>query len=675
MTRTCTPSPTDSRLDSKVAVFGYLFLCLNLFFFSYLNVTDPWSYDALNLEDGWTENLTAVLLFLASLLLFATAAQGRKPSHPRIYVLGGIALMFAAGEEISWGQRIFDWTTPDLLQDLNAQGETNLHNIYSHAFGRIHFEGTTLLGMAAGFAILFRKDSLFGIPLPSPLLMLGFLLLQLYVRSPDGILNFIISTGNGLLLLLCISALASRQRQWPAIIAATLVLGLAFHYTHGSGDASGYGKLHEVYEYVFSIACLLYALELWLTQRQQARPRIQAADPMPSSGRIPLLPVVCLLVVAGSIGLALLEYVHAKAEAAAIEKIHQSILSSEPASRSNFDVYFIENRLVYFKDPCAPADTAPRFFIDVFPVDADDLPNYSRHRSSAKFNHDFERHGARIDGQCLTAIPLPDYAVARIHIGQYTPGGDLIWRENVYHPDHAANLPWMQEYAAAVAGEALIRSEWDVYRHEGRLYYVKEQCEAADTEARFFLHVTPVRRLALSIRRWKYGNDNLDFDFSRHGVVFDGKCMAARDMPDYAIAGIYTGQFTAAGRVWESSHPPVVRAAEYAAVVAGAALVRSEWDVYRHEGRLYYVKEQCEAADTEARFFLHVTPVRRLALSIRRWKYGNDNLDFDFSRHGVVFDGKCMAARDMPDYAITGIYTGQFISGQGQLWTSEFNLD
>jgi len=33
------------------------------------------------------------------------------------------------GEEISWGQRIFDITTPDGLREINLQGETNIHNI------------------------------------------------------------------------------------------------------------------------------------------------------------------------------------------------------------------------------------------------------------------------------------------------------------------------------------------------------------------------------------------------------------------------------------------------------------------------------------------------------------------------------------------------------------------
>ena len=41
----------------------------------------------------------------------------------------GVGCFFVAGEEISWGQRIFGFSTPETLQAVNAQGEANVHNI------------------------------------------------------------------------------------------------------------------------------------------------------------------------------------------------------------------------------------------------------------------------------------------------------------------------------------------------------------------------------------------------------------------------------------------------------------------------------------------------------------------------------------------------------------------
>jgi hypothetical protein len=45
-----------------------------------------------------------------------------------IYVGIALAAFFVAGEEISWGQNIFQWRPNDWLSRSNFQGETNLHN-------------------------------------------------------------------------------------------------------------------------------------------------------------------------------------------------------------------------------------------------------------------------------------------------------------------------------------------------------------------------------------------------------------------------------------------------------------------------------------------------------------------------------------------------------------------
>lgn len=42
--------------------------------------------------------------------------------------LAGICCIYVAGEELSWGQHIFGWATPENWSALNDQNETNLHN-------------------------------------------------------------------------------------------------------------------------------------------------------------------------------------------------------------------------------------------------------------------------------------------------------------------------------------------------------------------------------------------------------------------------------------------------------------------------------------------------------------------------------------------------------------------
>ena len=44
-------------------------------------------------------------------------------------------MVFVAGEEISWGQRIFSFDTPDFMEDVNEQQEFGLHNLrYIHLY-------------------------------------------------------------------------------------------------------------------------------------------------------------------------------------------------------------------------------------------------------------------------------------------------------------------------------------------------------------------------------------------------------------------------------------------------------------------------------------------------------------------------------------------------------------
>jgi hypothetical protein len=73
------------------------------------------------------------LCFAAAAVAIAVAARraralGRRGAA-RLFALGAAACALAFLEEISWGQRVFDWSTPEVLRQVNRQGETNLHNL------------------------------------------------------------------------------------------------------------------------------------------------------------------------------------------------------------------------------------------------------------------------------------------------------------------------------------------------------------------------------------------------------------------------------------------------------------------------------------------------------------------------------------------------------------------
>ena len=123
------------------------------------------------------------------------------------------------------------------------------------------------------------------------------------------------------------------------------------------------------------------------------------------------------------------------------------------------------------------------------------------------------------------------------------------------------------EYLATRVGERLpaIRSGFDLYLVENRLFYVKEPCGQEDAEAQFFLHAYPVVPDGLTAHRRKYGFHNLVFNLAEHGnnrpewdepgTRIGGTCLAEIPLPEYGIAAIRTGQYVAVEdslhNIWE----------------------------------------------------------------------------------------------------------------------------
>ena len=68
------------------------------------------------------------LLFSAWLLWQAASDWGTFKDRLAGRVISAV-LLIAAMEEMSWGQMIFNWGTPELLDSLNRQQETNMHNL------------------------------------------------------------------------------------------------------------------------------------------------------------------------------------------------------------------------------------------------------------------------------------------------------------------------------------------------------------------------------------------------------------------------------------------------------------------------------------------------------------------------------------------------------------------
>jgi hypothetical protein len=83
-------------------------------------------------EDGVIENGTVLALLAGAVVCFRRVARlrGRRPAlFLAATALLGVLYLAAAGEELSWGQHLFKFATPDFFQKHNAQREANVHNL------------------------------------------------------------------------------------------------------------------------------------------------------------------------------------------------------------------------------------------------------------------------------------------------------------------------------------------------------------------------------------------------------------------------------------------------------------------------------------------------------------------------------------------------------------------
>jgi hypothetical protein len=90
------------------------------------------AYKWLVQEDGVAENLQAIIFAASAVVSMAAGRRLRRTGDSHLgflFFLMGAGLVLVAGEEMSWGQRIFGIETPDALDAINRQGELNLHNI------------------------------------------------------------------------------------------------------------------------------------------------------------------------------------------------------------------------------------------------------------------------------------------------------------------------------------------------------------------------------------------------------------------------------------------------------------------------------------------------------------------------------------------------------------------
>ena len=344
-----------------------------------------------------------------------------------------------------------------------------------------------------------------------------------------------------------------------------------------------------------------------------------------------------------------------------VTRPHRRIITSD------FDVYLYRNDIFYVKEDCRRANLEAPFFLHMIPVDERALRVHRRSRGFERLLFDFAKRGFRIGRHgCATKTPLR-FPIRYIRTGQYVPDEGRLWEGEGW-----IDPPSVEEEKPkfpVAAGPRIIRSDFDVYLDGRQLVYHKADCGPADRAAPFFLQVTPVDATVLPRDRRQAGFDSLAMN----------SCTIERRLPAYAIRHIRTGQYAPdESPLWagEFTFDQVIASGGRAeSATAPQRIIRSVFDVTLDGRRLIYSKTACRAADWQARFFLHVTPVDVADLPISREGHGFDNLDFSSPSMFTVNEFGCTRKEMLPAYAIRSIRTGQYIPGKGRLWEGEFAME
>jgi hypothetical protein len=149
------------------------------------SVFDAQSLDWINSEDGVLEWLSAFLLLEASVLALKLSRAMPNRAHRWMHVFMAIVFFVMFGEEISWGQRVFGFATPEAMAQINVQNEINLHNSFGYLFDHLFILCFFLWGCAV--PLLYWKapiwrwyQSRLGLPFASAGLSLAMLAVTLF---------------------------------------------------------------------------------------------------------------------------------------------------------------------------------------------------------------------------------------------------------------------------------------------------------------------------------------------------------------------------------------------------------------------------------------------------------------------------------------------------------------
>lgn len=171
-------------LLSSCILVGVLYMMLGSYFFS------PAQLIMINSEDGLIEYMSVlffIICFLLSSVISIKLYRQNQLIRAVMHTILAVTFFLMVGEEISWGQRIFNLKTLEILKQANVQDENNFHNLFGYFIDHLFIAAILIYGFVlpfvAHFKVFYRKlFDFMGVPIASLDLAIGFLIVSMHQR-------------------------------------------------------------------------------------------------------------------------------------------------------------------------------------------------------------------------------------------------------------------------------------------------------------------------------------------------------------------------------------------------------------------------------------------------------------------------------------------------------------
>ena len=223
-------------------------------------------------ENGFFEILSVVLLFGIFFYGIASSIVNRKTLGRRILIIVlffSLFALFAAMEEISWGQHLFHFQSSNYFLKENYQKETNFHNLINGKIFNVVIY-TTIYALLVFIPLLtkifhknlmrFRLFSYFDFNPHIILIALFSSVFQLFFHDQIGILIDML-THITALLLFWYFIIANKSTGWVKLHFLFVFLATVFSVYH-SGVYSFFNMQYEIRESFVVLAVLLIFMEI-----------------------------------------------------------------------------------------------------------------------------------------------------------------------------------------------------------------------------------------------------------------------------------------------------------------------------------------------------------------------------------------------------------------------------